>query len=154
MAVYTVHIPRGRWGERPTPDRIVFLRDGFSVPAFLLGPLWLAWRRAWIPAVLWTVLLVGLGSLRLVGLSAETVSVLELASSVLLGFEGTRLVAWSLARRGFTESAVVVGESLDEAETVFFASVGPIDGGPLRPATGGPAATGHAIGGLFEEIRP
>ncbi|MBY6242201.1 DUF2628 domain-containing protein [Methylosinus sp. Sm6] len=154
MAVYTVHIPQGRWGERPAPDKIVFLRDGFSLAAFLLGPIWLLWRRAWLPAVSWTVLLGVIGALAATGLSAEAVSVLEIALAALLGFEGSRVVAWSLARRGYTESAVVVGDSLDEAEAAFFFSLQ--QGGPSAsgPASGGAAATRHAIGGLFEEIRP
>ena len=38
----------------------------------------------------------------------------------MLGFEGSRLVAWSLARRHYNENAVVIGESADEAEEIYF----------------------------------
>jgi hypothetical protein len=154
MAVYTVHVPRGRWGERPTLDRIVFLRDGFSVAAFLLGPFWLLWRRAWLAALLWTILLGGVGALAAAGLSREAVSVLEIALGALLGFEGSRLVAWTLARRGYAETAVIVAENLEEAETSFFASLQA--GGPAAPgvAAGGLAAARPVVGGLFEETRP
>ncbi|ATQ67774.1 MULTISPECIES: DUF2628 domain-containing protein [Methylosinus] len=154
MAVYTVHIPQGRWGERPTPERIVFLRDGFSLAAFALGPLWLLWRRAWLPAALWTVLLVAIGALAAAGLSPEAASALEIALGVLLGLEGSRLVAWSLARRGFSESAVIVAESLSEAEEAFFGSLQPSGVSAGGSAAGGAAATRPAIGGLFEELRP
>jgi hypothetical protein len=154
MAVYTVHVPRGRWGERPTPEKIVFLRDGFSVAAFLFGPFWLLWRRAWLAALLWTILLGVVGALAATGLSREAVSVLEIALGALLGFEGSRLVAWTLARRGYAESAVIVAENLEDAETSFFASLQA--GGPVAPgaAAGGPAAARPVVGGLFEETRP
>jgi len=155
MAVYTVHVPRGRWGERPTPERIVFLRDGFSVAAFLLGPFWLLWRRAWLAALLWTILLGVVGALAAAGLSREAVSVLEIALGALLGFEGTRLVAWTLARRGYAESAVIVAENLEDAETAFFASLQA--GAPAAQgaaAAGGLAAARPVVGGLFEETRP
>ena len=42
------------------------------------------------------------------------------ALALLLGFEGSRLVAWSLARRHYSESGVVIGETADEAEDIFF----------------------------------
>ncbi|HEY8065314.1 MAG TPA: DUF2628 domain-containing protein [Methylosinus sp.] len=155
MAVYTVHIPPAAPGEAPSPERIVFLRDGFSTPAFLLGPLWLLWRRAWLPAVLWTAALaLILGGGAAFALDAEAASVLQLALGLLLGLEGPRLVAWSLERKGYTESAVMVADSIDEAEDVFFANWRP--SGVLSttavPPRGGRAAR-PVIGGLFEEPR-
>jgi hypothetical protein len=161
MAVFTVHVPGGSLGERPSPERIVFLRDGFSAPAFLFGPFWLVWRRAWIPAALWTGLLflLAVGKTAL-GLSAETFSVLEIAAGLMLGFEGSRFVAWSLGRRGYAECAVLVADNLDEAEEVFFANWPQGAAGmglPPRPPSrgGGGAAAGTSIvGGLIEEPRP
>lgn len=156
MAVYTVHIPPASPGEIPLPERIVFLRDGFSTPAFLFGPFWLAWRRAWLLCVLWTVLLAALvlGGAAL-GLHGPALSALELVASLALGLEGTRLVAWSLARRGYAESVILVADGIDEAEDVFFASWRPAGDVAIasRPRSGGAAAIRHAIGGLFEEPR-
>ncbi|CAN2533646.1 hypothetical+protein [Methylocapsa aurea] len=156
MAVYTVHIPPAAPGEAPSPERIVFLRDGFSTPAFLLGPLWLLWRRAWLPAVLWSVLLVLIfGGGAAFALDAEAASVLQLALGLLLGLEGQRLVAWSLERKGYTESAVMVADSIDEAEDVFFANWRPsgVLSTTAAPPRGGRAAMRPVIGGLFEEPR-
>ncbi|MBM3562613.1 MAG: DUF2628 domain-containing protein [Alphaproteobacteria bacterium] len=121
MAIFTVHVPRTASGQLPAPDRIVFLRDGFSWPAFVFGPFWLAWRRAWIVAGLWTLLLVALALLAWkLRVSREAIYWLTLALAVWLGFEGGRLVGWNLARRGYVERDLVVGEDIDEAETVFF----------------------------------
>ena len=155
MAVYTVHIPPAAPGEAPSPERIVFLRDGFSTPAFLFGPLWLLWRRAWLPAVLWTAALALIfGGGTAFGLNAEAASVLQLALGLLLGLEGPQLVAWSLERRGYTESAVMVADSIDEAEDVFFANWRPSGVVTLgEPPRGGRAAMRPVIGGLFEEPR-
>ncbi len=121
MAIFTVHIPATRAGEAPSAEKIVLLRDGFSVPATLLGPFWLAWNRAWIPAIGWTALLalIVFAGVKL-GASSETLSLVNAALACLLGFEGSRLVAWSLARRHYSESAVVIGETADEAEEIFF----------------------------------
>ena len=54
------------------------------------------------------------------GASSETLSLVNTALALLLGFEGSRLVAWSLARRHYSESGVVIGETADEAEDIFF----------------------------------
>jgi Protein of unknown function (DUF2628) len=121
MAIFTVHIPAARAGEAPSAEKIVLLRDGFSVPATLLGPFWLAWNRAWIPAIGWTALLASIAFAGVkLGASSETLSLVNTALALLLGFEGSRLVAWSLARRHYNESAVVIGETPDEAEEIFF----------------------------------
>ncbi|PWB83175.1 MAG: hypothetical protein C3F11_08000 [Methylocystaceae bacterium] len=160
MAVYTVHVPRSSGGEAPPPEKVVFLRDGFSVPAFVFGPFWLAWRKAWLAAAAWTLLLAAIaGAGVALGLPRAAISIVEFAASLVLGFEGSQLVSWTLARRGFVESAVTVADDLDEAEEVFFNSWRPGAAGVAaapRAAGSGVAATSpgsHVVGGLFEEPR-
>lgn len=121
MAIFTVHLPPTAAGQRPAPEKIVFLRDGFSWPAFIFGPFWLAWRRAWLVAGLWTLLLVAVGLIAWkLRVSRDAMSWLTLALAAWLGFEGGRLVAWSLARRGYVEHDLVIGDDVDEAEAAFF----------------------------------
>lgn len=121
MAAFTVHIPNVRAGETVPGDKIVFLRDGFSWAAFFFGPLWLAWRRAWLAALLWTLLLVLIAlAVAKLGVPLRIASTIGFASALMLGFEGSRLVAWTLGRKGYSENAVIIGEDIDEAEEVFF----------------------------------
>jgi hypothetical protein len=121
MAIFTVHIPPTAAGARPEPERIVFLRDGFSWPAFFFGPFWLVWRRAWLAAGLWTLLLVIVALIAWkLRVPRDAMSWAGLALAAWLGFEGVRLVAWSLARRGYVERDIVVGDDVEEAEEVFF----------------------------------
>jgi hypothetical protein len=49
---------------------------------------------------------------------------LGLALAVWLGFEGRQILAWSLRRRGYFESDLVVAENEEEAEEVYFARLG------------------------------
>ncbi|QGM96225.1 DUF2628 domain-containing protein [Methylocystis parvus] len=118
MAVFTVHLPPAGVSE---PEKIRFLREGFSFPAFAFGPFWLLWKRAWLAAVGWTLLLVVIG----VGgyvfkMNKDAMSFLGMASALILGFEGDRLLAWSLQRRGYAEGDVVIADNEDEAEEVYF----------------------------------
>jgi hypothetical protein len=121
MTSYTVHVPPAAPGEHPAPEKIVFLRDAFSPAAFVFGPLWFLWKRAWLPALLWTlVLALVAGAGVLLKIPADAMSFAGLAVSIFLGFEGGRILAWSLGRRGYVESDVVVGDNQDDAEAVYF----------------------------------
>lgn len=149
MASFTVHTPALAAGEQPSPEKVVFLRDGFSWSALFFGPLWLAWNRAWLAAAACFVLtlIIGVASAKL-GLSAEALSLISAAISVALGFEGARLLAWTLARRGYRETAVVCGDNLDEAEEVYFHTAR----FPLAPAPD-PAAPSDNIAARAQEGR-
>jgi hypothetical protein len=121
MAIFTVHLPPAPGAAFPPPEKIVFLRDGFSTPAFVFGPFWLLWRRAWIAAAGWTLLLAIIGGAgMLLKIPSETMSFAGLATALILGFEGDRLLAWSLRRQGYVEADLVIGDNVEEAEEVYF----------------------------------
>jgi hypothetical protein len=103
VRVWTAHLRQGR------PPLLV--REGFSLGAFLFGPLWLALHRAWIPAALALA-----ASVLIVRLSAPPAGlVVFLGLMTLLGLSGRDLVRWSLARRGFVLVHAVVARSEDAA---------------------------------------
>lgn len=121
MSTFTVHIPPAEQGGLGASERIVFLREGFSAPAFLFGPFWLLWKRAWLAALGWAVLLAAIAGIgALLKVPAYVMSFAGLAAAGILGFEGDRILAWSLHRRGYVEGDVVIGDNEDEAEEVYF----------------------------------
>lgn len=121
MTSFTVHVPPARPGDEPAPEKIIFLRDGFSTSAFVFGPFWFLWKRAWLPAFLWAALLALVsGAGALARIPADAMSFAGLAVSLFLGFEAGHILAWSLARRGYVESDLVIGDNEEEAEAVYF----------------------------------
>lgn len=118
MATYVVMTPAG---EREASEKVVFLRDGFSIAAFIFGPFWLFWNRAYLAGGLWLALvsLLALGGTRL-GLRPEATALINFALSLVLGFEGVRFLIWTLERRGFRENGLVACDNAQEAEEVFF----------------------------------
>ena len=81
MSVYTVHEPPlRRYDTAGDPDRFVFVRDGFSFWAFLLGPLWMIRHRMWLVLIGYLLLVGGMqfvtgwpeGVLLLLGLFATS----------------------------------------------------------------------------------
>lgn len=95
MRVYTVHMPPEAAAGEAAP---LLLAEGFSWPAFLFGPFWLAARRLWLPALAWLVLAL---------LAAWLSPWLALGLALLLGFEAQDLHRRALGRAGWREQGVV-----------------------------------------------
>jgi len=159
MAVYTVHEPLPRKDEASAdPERFAFVRDGFYFWAFLLGPLWLLWRRLWLVALLYFALSIGL-QLALWALSASDFVKFAVwfLFALLIGFEAGTLRRWTLTRRGWKNLGVVVGDDVESAERRFFAAWTPermpgAGPAPASPSPGGFPRSGESqIVGLFPQ---
>lgn len=104
MRFWTAHLR-----DRAVP---ILVREGFSWPALLFGPFWLAWHRAWIAAALdlaASILIVVLTS-------GAATAVLLLAQAVLLGLSGNDLRRWAAGLRGYQLTQVIAAR--DEAEAL------------------------------------
>ncbi len=159
MTVYTVHEPRPRKSETATDaDRFVFVRDGFYVWAFLLGPVWILWHRLWLVLLAYLAGTVALqAGLWALGASGTVKLAVGLLISLLIGFEAATLRRWTFTRRKWKNLGVVVGEDLEAAERRFFDAWVMRNDLPPQPATVSPppvmrmpAASPEVIG-LFPE---
>jgi hypothetical protein len=166
MSVYTVHEPPRRAADDP-PDweRFAFVRDGFSMWAFLLAPLWMLRHRMWLVLVGYVVVSAGLETLvKALGASGFTVTVTGLLIALLVGLEAGTLRRFTLSRRRWKNVGVVSGDDLEDAERRFFdawvrktAAQSPAPSASAPPAAGAPAAPSprlpHAqsVIGLFPE---
>jgi hypothetical protein len=103
VSTWTVHL------REDVPP--VLVREGFSLGAALLGPLWLALHRAWVPAAFALAASLAISELATGG----TLLVLEIGLALLLGVSGHDMRRWSLDRRGFTLSEVVTARNADSA---------------------------------------
>lgn len=115
MRVWTVHLPplpdaetAGRRERRRGP---VLVREGFSVGAFLFGPLWLLLHGLWLATLVWLLLAVAAVLL----LPAGALSAAFLAAQFLLGCHARDLRRRALARRGYAQAHVVVERDEERA---------------------------------------
>ncbi len=89
----------------------VLMPEGFAFGAFLLGPIWLAAHRAWVPAC------VALAAAIVVALLTDgaTLAVLELGLACLTGLLGRDLVRWHFHLRGYRLALVLAANDRDQA---------------------------------------
>jgi hypothetical protein len=157
MSVYTVHEPRNdrrRNGDALAhTSRFVFVRDGFHFWAFLLAPLWMLRHRMWLEVIAYFLIVGAITfALRRLGIAGAGAWIAFLIA-LLVGIEASSLRRWKLARRGFRNLGVVVGDDLEEAERRFFdgwvAAERPAPPPPpvMRPS----AAPANDIIGLFPQ---
>ncbi|TGT69689.1 DUF2628 domain-containing protein [bacterium M00.F.Ca.ET.159.01.1.1] len=119
MAIYVVMEPPA--GDKA--EDIRFVRDSFTWLGFLFSPLWLAWNRLWIEAVLTFVVMAVLSAIgERLGLEWAG-SMLSLLVSLYVGFEGQALRMAALRRRGCREWGVVAADKLGDAEIRYAAEV-------------------------------
>jgi hypothetical protein len=122
MPVYTVHAPKSLGTDfRAAPEKIVFVRDGFHVWAFLLGFIWLIWRRLWLVLLGYVVVQIAAEVvLRFTHASGFAHFVVMLVIALFLGSEAGSLRRWTLSRRKWQQIGLVAADDEEAAERRFF----------------------------------
>jgi hypothetical protein len=116
MKIFTAHRPP----QAPHEDA-VFIKEGFSWPAFFFSVIWLILKRLWFLLILYLLALALVFALAArLSLPDTPVLILILALNLLVGLEGNERRRRALARRGFIEEGPFVGEDLQEAELKYF----------------------------------
>jgi hypothetical protein len=122
MSVYTVHEPPLRAADAlPDPERFAFVRDGFSVWAFLLTALWMLWHQMWLVLLIYIVVAAGgETAMHFAGVPDLLLGIVGLLLSLLLGLEASTLRRFTLAGRGWKNVGIVSGDDQEDAERRFF----------------------------------
>jgi len=136
-------------GETDLP---VAVRDGFSWLAFIVPPLWFAWNRLWVEAMIALAALVVLNAVGVQFGMGGMASLLSLLVSLWAGFEGSAMRIAGMRRRGFVEVGAIWADSRDDAELRFAVDLPPIADAeftpppPAKPTTMRPASSVPTIG--------
>jgi hypothetical protein len=135
MPVYTVHAPSSYGVDvRATPDRFVFIRDGFYFWAFVASVVWLAWHRLWLVLFGYVVLTVAAEvAMSWFGIGAGARMLMMLIVAALVGLEAGSLWRWTLRRRKWQQLDVVVADDEEAAERVPAEQADDADSDPAEP---------------------
>ena len=123
MPTFTVHQPPPRKGDAvSTPERFVFVRDGFYVWAFLLAPLWLLRRRLWLAFFIYLVMNTAIGLvLWFIGAPSGVKVLTSLIIALLVGLEASAIWRRKLAWKKWQTLGFVIGDDTETAERRFYA---------------------------------
>jgi hypothetical protein len=117
-SVYEPGKPPADLAERA--ERLAFVKEGFSWPAFFVPFFWLIYHRMWLELVLLLAVLIAIPVV--FGLDQRGEALIGWASfaiSLLFAFEANDLRTAALERRGYQLAGVTSGNSRDAAELSF-----------------------------------
>jgi hypothetical protein len=122
MPVYTVHAPKSYGADvRTKPEKVVFVRDGFYVWAFLIGLFWLIWNRLWLTLIGYIVIQFAVEvALRKLGASADARLFVMFVIALFMGLEAGSLKRWTFSRGKWRQIDVIVADDEETAERRFF----------------------------------
>ncbi len=122
MAIFTVHAPVNYGTDaRTSHDKVVFVRDGFYVWAFLAALIWLIWHRLWLALFAYVAISVAAEiAFKWIGLGVASRLVIMFVVALLMGFEAGTLRRWKLSRGKWRQLAVISAANEEEAERRFF----------------------------------
>jgi Protein of unknown function (DUF2628) len=157
VPTYTVHEPHPvaeDTDERAT--RLVFIKEGFALLAFVIPAVWLLLNRLWLALVLFIVVSVGLVALiTSVGGSPAMAAWASFVLNLIFGFEARNIHRGVLARKGYEVIGVVTGRDLEDAERRFLSEWLPeakASGGGSRPSTTSTQSQTQSRGGSVPAV--
>ena len=116
MLTFTAHRKAEVLSHDEAADGVIFVKDGFSWPAFLVPFVWLIWHRLWRALGGYILAVAGLAGVGyLAGLPEGLGTSLGLLLNLYMGLEGNNLRRKALARRGYQEVADIVAGDGEEA---------------------------------------
>jgi Protein of unknown function (DUF2628) len=122
MQTYTVHEGPSHPTDRvDRAEALAFVKDGFSLQAFLLGPIWLMAHRLWLGLAAYAaVAVIILAANEWLGLPAISTVIVFLGLHAVIGFEADTIERTSLEQQGWTSLGSVSGTSALDCERRFF----------------------------------
>ena len=107
--IFTVH---AKADAKDPSERIVLVREGFSIGAFIFTILWLLTHRLWAASALFFVLMFAVAkAILMFQMNPVMAGALQLGLQFWLGATARDMQRESLARRGYKLTDIVVAES-------------------------------------------
>jgi hypothetical protein len=141
MQIFAVFLPSGLPPARAA-EKAELVRQGFGWDAFLLTPLWALRHGLWLALSLWAAWLFLVALVASLGHLAPASSFVVYALGALaFGLEADRFRQTSLSRSGFLLQGLALGESTNEAESLYFRRRGAITPTPAAVFAASPVVS-------------
>ncbi len=138
MAIFTVHQPPETGTPAEAAERLVFIREGARLTAFLFGPFWVLRHGLWLVLLVYVAVAVGLAAAGEAWRPGPAVAV-GVLGSIWFALVAADCRRWTLERRGWRLVGVVEARNRIEAERRFFDRLAAAKGpAPLPPPPASP----------------
>lgn len=119
---YTVHEAPSHPSDRiDRAEALTFVKDGFSLQAFILGPLWLLSHRLWLGALAYAAVAAAiLAANAWLGLPLAAAVLAFVGLHLMIGFESDAIARAGLEQNGWSTIGSVSGANALECERRFF----------------------------------
>ena len=118
LHIFTAHVKPEQSGS---PDRIVFVKEGFNWWAFLFTTIWVLYHRLWLMGGFLIAANIGLVWLiEELHMDVASLSILQFALQLWVGFQANDFLRSKLKKQGYITTALVSGENVMRAEQRFF----------------------------------
>jgi hypothetical protein len=149
--MFTVHAPPG---ATDAEEQAVFIKDGFSWPAFFFPLFWLLYHRMWLEFAVVIALVIALEiALGALGLKEAALVAACVGFNLLFAFEANDLRRARLDRKGWRRLGLAAGRGLSDAELDFYRA-GSHGGRAGAPPSAMPAAQRSMTPGRPAPYRP
>lgn len=143
MATFLAFEPADGARTQEAAERVVFVREKFSWPAFFFTPFWLLIYRLWLVFGIWLATFVAIAWIgSAIGFGPYATIAAAFFPSLLIGMEAANLRARKLLRTGFREAGVIIADDLETAERRFF-ETWKSDSNPAAPSSAGGVKTDY-----------
>lgn len=120
MKLFTVYAPQ----NSSSLDRLIFVRQGFSLIAFIVPIVWLAVKRNWRALAIFLGLSFAIGFVGgLLSIGQAPLAILAVLASLFVGLEAAGLNEAALRRRGYRHVGSVLAPNRLEAEHRYLLSL-------------------------------
>ena len=122
IKTYTVHSPPQ--DNRPEDDRVmdyIFIKEGYSIWAGLLGPFWTLANAMWMETGVYIGgLIIGSILMEVIGFNAGAIGGTILFANLIFGLFARDLQRFFYERQGYKLETVVNGKSYQDCEVRYF----------------------------------
>lgn len=112
--LFTVHMK-----AQDSLENAIFVKEGFSFPAFLFGAFWAFYQRLWWPAILMLAVEIIFQGFFADPMEHPAAVIIHLGVLAIFGFLAPDLRQGNLRERGYVLTDVVAAENLLRAEQRF-----------------------------------
>ncbi len=134
MHIYAIFLPSGLSPLRAA-EQAVLERQGFTLGAFLLTPVWALRHGLWLAALLWLLWVILIASTSsMAHFAPHAAFAVYFLGALAFGLEADRFRQASLSRSGFLLRGLTLGASIRDAEQLFFARRSGLMQPPSLPA--------------------